>query len=95
MKESIEEEHWAEYSDDLAGVYNDIGYTYSCAKDYDDAEKYYLLAASIYEKLSSLLPFEYRDQLVSQYEDLATLYGDMENSELEKEYLKKAEQPGV
>lgn len=95
QEESPENTEWVEYSDDLATVYNDIGYTFSCGKDFEDAEKYYLLASEIYEKLAKAFPYEYREQLVSQYEDLATLYADMGDPDREREFEKKADDPGI
>lgn len=78
------------YNDDLASAYNDIGYTYSCVKDFEDAEKYYLKAAEIYRLLAKIDAYEYSYDLTLQYEDLAALYEDMGKPELASEYEKKA-----
>ena len=78
-----------DYNDELAGVYGDIGYIYSCCKNYDDAEKYYLKAADIFRKLATNDPETFADSLASQYEDLSALYEDMGKQDLAKEYDKK------
>lgn len=83
-----------EYHEDLASAYNDIGYTYSCIKNYDDAENYYLKAAEIYKILAKIDAYEYSYELSVQYEDLAALYEDMGKPELASEYEKKAKKLG-
>ncbi len=80
-----------DYNDELAGVYGDIGYIYSCCKNYEDAENYYLKAAYIFKTLASIDPEEYSESLISQYEDLAALYEDMGKTDLAKEYDKKSQ----
>lgn len=84
-----------EYNDGLASAYNDIGYTYSCVKDFEDAEKYYLKAAEIYRILTKIDAYEYSYDLSVQYEDLAALYEDMGKPELASEYEKKAKKLGL
>lgn len=83
------------YKDDLASVYNDIGYAYSCVKDFEDAEQFYLRAAEIYEILAKDDAYEYTEELASQYDDLAALYEDMNKPDLAKAYKKKAQKPEV
>ena len=90
-----DEETSAGCRDDLASVYNDIGYAYSCVSDYEDAEKYYLRAAEIYEGLAKGDAYEFTEELASQYDDLAALYDDMGKPELAKTYRKKAQKPEV
>lgn len=84
-----------DYNDELAGVYGDIGYIYSCCKNYDDAEKYYLKAAEIFEKLANVDPENFGDSLASQYADIAALYEDMGKPELAKEYDSRSQGLGI
>ena len=84
-----------EYHDNLASAYSDMGYIYSCVKDFEDAEKYYLKAAEIYRVLTRIDAYEYSYELSVQYEDLAALYEDMGKPELVSEYEKKAKKLGV
>ncbi len=58
--------------------------------NFEDAEKYYLKAAEIYYELAKVDSYEYADSLAEQYEDLSTLYEDMEKPELAKEYKRRA-----
>lgn len=92
---SANEEILRGYKDDIASAYNDIGYAYSCVKDFEDAEQYYLKAAEIYEKLAGDDAYEYIEELASQYDDLAALYEDMDKPDLAKIYRKKAQKPEV
>ena len=93
LSDSDENEKIKDLRDDLASVYNDTGYMYSCVKDFEDAEKYYLMAAELYKKLASQDAYEYTEELASQYDDLAALYEDMEKPDLAKLYHKKAQKP--
>ena len=81
--------------EDLAQACADIGYAYSCASDLDDAEKYYLRAASLFHELATVNAEEYAEDLVSQYKDLSILYSDMKRPELAEEYKRKAKNPGI
>lgn len=83
------------YNEELASVYNDIGYTYSCCKDMEDAEKYYQKAAFLYRLLTKNDPDTYATILADQYSDLAVLYEDMNDKYRAKEYRKKALNPYV
>lgn len=83
------------YNEELASVYHDIGYTYSCCGDMDDAEKYYQKAAFLYRLLSKNDPDGFAGELADQYDDLAALYEDMNDKSRAKEYRKKAQNPDM
>ncbi len=79
------------YSSELADEYISLGYVFSCVKDYEDAEEYYKKAAELYERLAKVNPGEFVDILASHYEDMAALYEDMKQPDLEELYLDKAQ----
>ncbi len=89
------DEVYIDLNEELASVYGDIGYIYSCCKKLEQAEDYYLRAASIFRNLAAQDPDHYTESLAAQYEDLAALYDDMNNHELAKEYKKKAQNPDI
>lgn len=83
------------YRDDLAEAYTDMGYIYSCTGALEEAEEFYLKAAELYLLLAKKDREQYIDELVSQYEDLAILYADMEKPDKEQEYNRKSKNPEV
>ena len=85
-KDISAEENRRRCYEDLAVAYSDLGYTYSCMKDLEETERYYLMAADIFKKLAAEDRDEYIDFLMNQYADLSALYADMNKPDLKKQY---------